>query len=234
MYFCEDASLQEIERLMRRIPNFSPRGHGIVIVCSHEYSASDCDCRICSYHTGRGKKTGCSLERCACMKERIESGAASQREIIAETMSVIQYQPLLIRLEKYLKESEDSPMDFKNEKHRAVFADAVLKLDKKNYALMAAIYLLTAELKVWNAVRHFVEKNEIQFAAIHLKGSTENGYTLYCAAKDLYLGTKNLTVSDLADTELIPPKIFGLICNAMAIRRFGLGAVHFKAGGEQK
>lgn len=110
MYFCEDTPLQDIERLMRRIPNFSPRGHGIVIVCSHEYSASDCDCRICSYYTGRGKKTGCSLERCTCMKERIESGAALKREIITETMSAIQYQPFLIRLEKYLKESEDSPM----------------------------------------------------------------------------------------------------------------------------
>lgn len=61
-----------------------------------------------------------------------------------------------------------------------------------------------------------------------LKGSTANGYTLYCTAKDLYLGTKNLTIGDLADTTIIEPKIFGVICNAMAIRRYGLGAVKFK------
>ncbi len=41
----------------------------------------------------------------------------------------------------------------------------------------------------------------------------------------MYLGTKHLTFSDLADQSLIPPKVFGLICNAMAIRRFGLGAI---------
>lgn len=73
----------------------------------------------------------------------------------------------------------------------------------------------------------YVQRNEILFENIHLKGSTANGYTLYCTAKDLYLGTKNLTIGDLADTTIIEPKIFGVICNAMAIRRYGLGAVKF-------
>ncbi len=90
---------------------------------------------------------------------------------------------------------------------------------------MAAVYLLTADCRLWNTTARYVPRNEIMFESIRLKGSTENGYTLYCAAKDLYLGTKHLTVSDLADQSLIPPKVFGLICNAMAIRRFGLGAI---------
>ena len=58
------------------------------------------------------------------------------------------------------------------------------------------------------------------------------GYALYCASKDLYLGTKNLTIGDLADTDLIPSKIFGLICNGMAIRRFGLGAIQLNQNNE--
>ena len=44
-------------------------------------------------------------------------------------------------------------------------------------------------------------------------------------AKDLTLGTKHITVSDLADADLVPPMLFRTICNAMAIRRFGLAAV---------
>lgn len=56
---------------------------------------------------------------------------------------------------------------------------------------------------------------------------TENAYTLFCCAKDLYLGTKHIAVKDLADMDLISPKMFGLICNAMAIRRFGLNAINF-------
>ena len=44
----------------------------------------------------------------------------------------------------------------------------------------------------------------------------------------IYIGTKHLTISDLSDTELISPMLFGVICNAMAIRRYGLGAIQFK------
>ena len=90
---------------------------------------------------------------------------------------------------------------------------------------MAAIYLLTAEHKLWMQIKRFVERNEIKFDGFKPKDSTENGYTLLCCAKDLYLGTKHITISDLADTELVAPRMFALICNAMAIRRFGLGAI---------
>lgn len=110
----------------------------------------------------------------------------------------------------------------------ATLKEAVAKLDKKDYALMVAMYLLTANCRLWSCTGRYVQRNEILFEKICLKCSTANGYTLYCAAKDLYLGTKNLTIGDLADTTIIELTIFGVICNAMAIRRYGLGAVNFK------
>ena len=119
-------------------------------------------------------------------------------------------------------------MEYRNEKHRVVFSEAIKHLNQKDKALMAALYLLTAEHKLWTRIRRFVERDEIQFDSFKPKDSTESGYTLFCAAKDLYLGTKRLTVGDLADPELIPPKTFTLICNAMAIKRLGLVAIHFK------
>ena len=39
------------------------------------------------------------------------------------------------------------------------------------------------------------------------------------------LGTKHITVSDLADADLVPSMLFRTICNVVAIRRFGLVAV---------
>ena len=54
----------------------------------------------------------------------------------------------------------------------------------------------------------------------------EKAYTLFCCAKDLYLGTKHITIADLADEQLISPKMFGIICNALAIRRFGIGVLN--------
>ena len=79
MYFFADEPLRELERLMQRAPNFLPRGHGVIVLCRNECSAGDC----------------------ACLKERMEAGAATYREIIAETMSGIRYPPFVTRLERY-------------------------------------------------------------------------------------------------------------------------------------
>lgn len=223
MYFSDSYELRQLEKLMRSIPNFRPRGHGVVILRRYEYTEKDCDCRACPHHISR--KKGCGTDKCPCINARITAGAATLKEAVAETMAAIQYPPFVKRLNQYLKESEENPMYFKNEKHRTVFTEAVAKLDKKDYAMMAALYLLTADLRLWNLSKRHVGKISINFADIRLKNIHENGYALFCCAKDLCLGTKHLTVADLADTDLIPPKLFELICNAMAIRRFGLGAI---------
>lgn len=125
-------------------------------------------------------------------------------------------------------------MDYKNEKHRIAFEEAIRKKDRKKYTLLSALYLLTADCQLWRLVRHCVMNNAICFEQIRLHETSTSGYALFCAAKDLYCDTKNFTVSDLADADIIPPKIFGLICNAMAIRRFGLGAIHFNEEGTKK
>lgn len=220
--FTNTSSLHELERLMTEIPNFTPRGHGVMILCKHEYTAKNCDC---PYHTGREKKIACGLDRCSCLKERIVAETATTKEILTETMAAIKYPPFVRRLNQYLKESEINVMNFKNEQHRRTFTEAIRKLNRQNYALMSALYLLTADCRLWMAARRKTAYGCVCFEQIHLPNCSETAYTLFCAAKDLYIGTKHLSVSDLADTSLISPKLFGLICNAMAIRRFGLGAI---------
>lgn len=130
----------------------------------------------------------------------------------------------------YFSTGSEEYMVFKNEKHRVIFEETVRKKDKKDYTLMAALYLLTADLRLWNIAKHHVEKTAINFKGIKLKGVHETGYSLFCGAKDLYCGTKHLCIADLADTELIPPKLFSLFCNAMIIRRSGLKAIHSEEG----
>ena len=119
-------------------------------------------------------------------------------------------------------------MLYRNETHRAAFAETVEGLNQKDFALMSALYLLTADRRLLQAARPLARNGVINPDAIRIKDCNVNIYTLLCAAKDLYLGTKHLTVSDLADPNLIPPKLFALICNAMAIRRFGLGAIQYE------
>lgn len=225
MVFTESPYDRSIEMLMISVPGFKSAGGGRRHKVSIEYTAEMCACKLCLYY----KKRKCTAEKCPCLKERIIAGVVPISMVQMETMSAIHHPAFQARLKKYIKESEANPMIFKNEKHSAAFRGAVRKLDRKNNALMSAVYLLTADNKLWNHAKRYIERNEVRFDTMRPKDSTENGYTLYCTAKDLYCGTKHITVSDLADTDLISPKMFGLICNAMSIRRFGLGAIQFKS-----
>lgn len=231
MIFSDSPQQRALERMMTAVPRFRPKGGGIMVLHHFEYTAEMCDCRYCPYYRGKRK---CTASQCPCIEERIVAGAASRAEVMAETMKDIHNAAFRRRLNQFINESEELHMNFRNEKHRLAFVEAIRKLDKKNFALMSALYLLTAEHKLWMQIRIYVERNEIKFDRFKPKDSTENEYTLLCCAKDLYLGTKHITISDLADTELIAPRMFALICNAMAIRRFGLGAIQYKERTVQK
>ena len=124
-----------------------------------------------------------------------------------------------------LNTGKDNIMKFRNEQHRNTFLSEAKKQNLKNHKLIAALYLLTADEKLWDTARSYVGKDDIVFENIHLKSGSENAYTLYCAAKDLYNGSRHLAIDDIADDKLIKNKVFSLICNAMLIKRKGLAAV---------
>ncbi len=201
MYFSDNPVDRYYEKIMIGIPNFQPRGYGTFVFGQKEVSPLFC--------------------------ERIQSGAASYQEIIIETTKSIKYRPFVIRLKQYLDEREVSPMNYRDNRHYTAFMNTIRKRDKSNFALMASLYLLTADPLLWHMVKHYTEGESINFEGIKLKCINTNGYILYCCAKDLYLGTKHISVSDLADTELISKRLFSLICNAMAIRRFGVWTEFF-------
>lgn len=87
--FTSTPILRDLERLMQQIPNFAPRGYGVMVLCEHDYSVKDCDCAYCSFHTGRGKNIRCMLERCVCiwhareqLLSRIQQRSDSQRNLV--------------------------------------------------------------------------------------------------------------------------------------------------------
>lgn len=157
----------------------------------------------------------------------IATTAATPTEILAETMRQIRCPPFRKRFNEYI-ESEEKPMTYINEKHRTRFTLAAKNVHRENYALLSALYLLTADQRLWSCCKHHINNGCVFFEDINLHNCTERAYTFYCAAKDLTLGTKHITVSDLSDADLVPPMLFRTICNAMAIRRFGLTAIREK------
>lgn len=227
MLFTETPKLRALERLMTTVPNFEPRASGFVIVHCFEPPPEVCPRGRLAYC---GERTSCKVLRCPFLAKLIITGKASRADVLRETMRSIRSAAFIRRLNSLLRESEDDPMKFRKEKHRLAFEAAISKLDRKNNALMSAVYLLTADRALWNQTGRYVVRNGIAFESFKGSSCTPNGYTLFCCAKDLYSGTKHLTIADLADTELVPPGIFELVCSAMAIRRFGLGAIGYKKG----
>lgn len=219
------------EHMMKAYPNYRPQGSGKRKRRTFEYTAENCVCELCIYTAGR---KGCKLDHCICIDERIAAGALTPRDVFPELAYVAGNPIFTMRIKNYLKGSEDPDMTFRNEKHRYTFEEATKYLIKSNKALMAAVFLFTAENRLWCMVKRHVERNKIDFDRIKVKGCSEVGYALFYAAKDLYLGTEHMTLTDLADTELFSNKLFGVICNAIAIARYGLGAIQYTERSESK
>lgn len=130
---------------------------------------------------------------------------------------------IIINIKRH--QEKEKIMKFRNDQHRSTFLKEVKNQSLKNHKLIAALYLLTADTKLWDAVKNSVGRDDIVFENIRLKSGSEIVYTLYCAAKDMYNGSRHLSIDDIADSALIKNKIFILICNAMLIKRKGLAAV---------
>ncbi len=222
MYFTICTPLHSYEVMMQGIPNFLPRGHGTYIYRRETVPPAQTDCQYCLYYYG-GK---CSLEECPFLELKIANGTATVQQVMTTVFSAVTYPLFVGRLKRYIRESENKNMNYYSKKHKSGFRQVLDRIDPNNLRVLSAVYLLTADIQLWRRVQNQVEKNFIRFDKINLGSVDEKAYTLFCCAKDLYLGTKHITIADLADEQLISPKMFGIICNALAIRRFGIGVLN--------
>lgn len=122
----------------------------------------------------------------------------------------------------YTKIKKEKNMKFKNKNHQAVFNGESHKMNRQDDVKMAVLYLLTADVQLWNASKKHIRKGNIDLDSIRVKNSNLKAYTLLCVAKDIACGTCFLSLHDLGDTDLITPKMFGTITTALKIRRYGL------------
>lgn len=219
--FFTDGKLRGFEKFMS-LPRYPTRKGGGIYRKSYNYTKKDCDCVNCLHWQ---KKTGCSQIVCPYIQERIDCGACSFDEILHVVFIDVKSKKLIKRVNQYIRERKTMDVKFRNDKHKELFYKTIESKYKTNNAFMSAVYLMTADIFLWKQVCLNVGMKEISFAKIRLKKSSPEAYALYCAAKDLYLGTEHISMCDLTDEEIIPKKVFELICNAVAIRRFGIGVL---------
>ena len=103
--------------------------------------------------------------------------AATPTEILTATMRQIRCPPFRKRFDEYI-ESEEKPMTYINEKHRAKFELAARNVHRENYALLSALYLLTADQRLWGCCKHHINNGCVFFENIKLNNCTERAYTL--------------------------------------------------------
>lgn len=126
--------------------------------------------------------------------------------------------------EEILNESEEDKMFYKTHLHRRIFKQAIRERKTEDRVNQAVLYLLTANHIFWNRIKIHVTMEAIRFENFPMKHCTPEEYTLFCCAKDLYAGTRHITVTDLADPTVVSAEQFRLICTAMTIARYGLVA----------
>jgi len=229
-----------IERMMTSFPYFPEKVHGTYVFDKSKYTVKDCDCMLCP-HFSRKKK--CRIPECECIEKRIAADMVDYLELFKHTFAPVKNNIFQKRLTQYLmsisknghSESEMNPMLYRGNSHKEMFEKAIEQSLNIDNAMLSALYLLTADKYLWSKVGHSVSGKSVNFSAVRLGNINTDAYTLYMTARDLYSGTKHITLSDIADTELISNKMFGILCNAMAIRRYGMKAVAIvKKEGEKK
>lgn len=213
--FLSNTSLAGIEMEMQRVPGFRPRGAGIV-VSRFEYSASDCDCCVCAYKA-RKKRCGSSTG-CVCLRERLVAGCVPLAELMAVLTAEVAVPAFVSRVSRL---SQQSDRLFRDEAHRQRFDGAREKNLTDVIAQMAAVYLLTADSYLWSKAQTAVAAERINFTAMHIHGVDLDGYVLFHTAKDLYSGSKHISLSELTDPELVSDEAFRLIVTAFLLRRYG-------------
>lgn len=108
-------------------------------------------------------------------------------------------------------------MYFKNEAHKTAFVHAAKKANAKDRRMMCKLYLLTADRALWRAAKRESNGGKYPLGRIRLAFGTESSYTLLCCAKDLTLGTDHITAADLADREVISPKLYKIVETAIYV-----------------
>ena len=74
---------------------------------------------------------------------------------------------------------------------------------------------------IWNRVIWQFDEYGFDFSSISLSGIQPELYSVYQAAKGIAVGSRNITIDDLASPELVTDEAFQLIICALLLAKYG-------------
>ena len=123
--------------------------------------------------------------------------------------------------EKERKEAR--PMIYRDDRHHHTFEkEAAMRPESVSRALLAALYLLTADRNLWNQVKDQISLRRVYMDEMRPKNLTGTSYVYFAAAKDILSGTRNIQLMEIADPALLSMKSYMILCTALAIRAYGV------------
>ena len=118
---------------------------------------------------------------------------------------------------------ETRAMIYRDERHEHTFEKEVsMRPDSVSRALLAALYLLTADRNLWSQVKDHISLRRVYVEDMRPKNLTGTSYVYFAAAKDILSGTRNIQLMEIADPALLSMKSYMILCTALAIRAFGV------------
>lgn len=189
------------------------------------YKAKDVDCKYCTEYRGKNK---CPHSVCPYLAERIEAGAATYQDAVNSIVHPGCH--MTTRLPKLIHEYQGSFwVDDRHKSRMEFFHTRMGYVPGRNTpAYYAAMYLLTANETIhWRTANCFCHFG-IDFGFAILKGISTHNYALYRAALGLCTERRSVTLSEMADRELIDDEDFRLIINAMLIARYGIAVMKLR------
>ena len=156
--------------------------------------------------------------------DKFSDGKATMREVLEDLICEMKHPTFNRRLGRYLERNQRSVKSFESSFHEKRFKNQIEKMDFNDKNHLAAMYLLTADRRIWVSFEEEISQKGITYDLITKLNSDEE-YVLFQVAKDIIDGTKHITLSDISNARCVKPKLFLIICKAISICRYGIGAV---------
>lgn len=205
--FYTTGPLRVLERAMQQPPNYI-KGGGFMIL-----------------HTPQ------RLQELVCVGAAQKPDVRTYQALVSRFLQELQANSLTERLRTIRNGNEEQEMLFRDAVHKRRFT-ALRKQQaasaSENLPLMAALFLLSSDEFLWQRARNAIHAGRVDFTSIDIRGISTESYALYQTARDLYQGTRHITLADLTDPELVSNSLLRLLINSFLVRRHGLAALGIK------
>lgn len=224
-YFMNDSELQELEQLMMLVPNFSPRGRGIIVV--HGFGKVDAQEKEEEVLPTLPEQFRFDLD-IGCLKSN--GRGASYDRFISSCFHECKSHRLQSRLEYLIRNCASD--FFISQSHRGRFGSVCrlqeIPVENRSSIHLAVLFLLSADDKLWSAAKDHVYADSFDFKKMNLSGINTDGYAIYQMAKTIYTAKEYIRLDEIADKFLIGDQAFKAIIHSIQIAKYGAPVLQVK------